>query len=256
MSKKEYAVVLKKFSKVVNGDEIISPTTYAFPKNRIGVFIGKAENEKSHLLRAIGDQGEFEGGEIQIKDFSSQKNDKDYKKNVFLVSPNTDYYLPCTLDQIPQILSLFYKDWDFSVFKTWMEHFQISENNYFHKLNKNEKLKCLTAIALATNASVLVFEDIDSYLNLEEQHNLIATLELKKLTDCTALIGSKHITRWMGYDLDLYTFHNKNLMVIDTMKLRKKITDKEDPYSIPSSEQWKESGFGNEKTVTRTIIPR
>jgi ABC-type cobalamin/Fe3+-siderophores transport system ATPase subunit len=137
-----------------------------------------------------------------------------------------------------------------------MNHFQLNENIYFHKLNNLEKTKALTAIALASNASILIFEDIDSYLNLEEQHNLIATLEVKRLTGCTALIGSKHITRWMGYDLDLYTFHNKNLMVIDTKKLRMKITNHENPYAIPTSEQWKESSFGNDKTVTRTIIPR
>ena len=76
------------------------------------------------------------------------------------------------------------------------------------------------------------------------------------MTGCTALIGSKHITRWMGYDLDLYTFHNKKLMVIDTKKLRMKITNHENPYAVPSSEQWKESSFGADKTVTRTIIPR
>jgi len=103
---------------------------------------------------------------------------------------------------------------------------------------------------------VLIFEDIDAYLNIEEQHNLIATLELKKSMGCSALIGSRHITRWMGYDLDLYTFKNKKLMVIDTEKLRKKITNLEEPYSIPSSEQWKESSFGDGKTITRTIIPK
>jgi hypothetical protein len=60
----------------------------------------------------------------------------------------------------------------------------------------------------------------------------------------------------MGYDLDLYTFHNKKLMVIDTVRLRKKIANIEEPYAIPSSEQWKESSFGDNKTITRTIIPR
>ena len=67
MSKRDYAVILKKYSKVLNGEEIISPTTYAFPQNRIGVFIGKAETEKSYLLRSIGEYESFERGEIQIK---------------------------------------------------------------------------------------------------------------------------------------------------------------------------------------------
>jgi ABC-type multidrug transport system ATPase subunit len=256
MSKKEYAVLLKKYSKTLNGQEIISPTTYAFPQNRIGIFIGKSENEKNYILRSIGDHETFEGGEIQVKDHFAQKNDKEYKKNVFLVSPNIEVHLPCTLEQVPSILSHFYTHWDFATFKTWINHLQVPENVSFQKLSKVEKAKALTAIALASNANLLIFEDVDSYLNLEEQHNLIATLEIKRMTGCTALIGSKHITRWMGYDLDLYTFHNKNLMVIDMKKLRMKITNRENPYTIPSSEQWKESNFGTDKTVTRTIIPR
>ncbi len=256
MSKKDYAVILKKYSKVLNGEEVISPTTYAFPQNRIGVFIGKAETEKSYLLRSIGEYESFEQGEIEIKNSFAQKNDKEYKKKVFLVSPNMDYHLPCTLQQIPGILSLFYTEWNFETFKLWLNHFKLPENVMVSKLTRIEKAKTLTCIALASGASVLVFEDIDSYLNIEEQHNLIATLEVKRMMGCTALIGSKHITRWVGYDLDLYTFQNKKLMVIDTVRLRKKIANIEEPYAIPSSEQWKESSFGDNKTITRTIIPR
>jgi ABC-type cobalamin/Fe3+-siderophores transport system ATPase subunit len=256
MSKRDYAVVLKKYSKVLNGEEIISPTTYAFPQNRIGVFIGKAEVEKSYLLRAIGDHESFEQGDIQIQNSFAQKNDKEYKKNVFLVSPNIDYNLPCSIEQIPGVLSLFYSHWNFETFKTWINHFKLPEAIMFSKLTRIEKAKTLTCIALASGVGVLAFEDIDAYLNIEEQHNLIATLEIKRMMGCTVLIGSKHITRWMGYDLDLYTFHNKKLMVIDTVKLRKKIANIEEPYAIPSTEQWRESSFGDDKTITRTIIPR
>ena len=152
MSKKEYAVVLKKYAKALNGEEIISPTTYGFPQNRIGIFIGKAEIEKSLLLRSIGDHETFEEGEIQIKNSFAQKNDKEYKKRVFLVSTNIDCHLPCTLEQVPSILSHFYIHWDFATYKTWINHLQLPEKISFQKLSKIEKAKALTAIALASNA--------------------------------------------------------------------------------------------------------
>jgi len=148
----------------------------------------------------------------------------------------------------------FYENWDFIAYKTWIDYFALPDNTPYSQLSVGAKMKALIAIAMATNAEVLLFEDIDSYLNSEEQKSLMNALQLKSATGHSALIGSKRLTRWVTSDVDLYTFKDQILTKVDSQTLKRRLgVSSNAPRTMPAKNGWTRHQLGDENTATMTM---
>ncbi len=251
---KDSAIRLLNFSQLSGDVELLSPTTLSIPKGRVGVFVGKQDVNKGHLLRAIAGYEEAASGDIVISGKSLRNSGTEYKKNVFLVSPYVQFNLPCALSHIPGILMGFYENWDFVAYKTWLNHMNLSDSLPFSQLSTGAKMRALIAIAMACGAEILLFEDVDSYLDTEQQKTLIAALQMKCSAGSTALIGSRRLTRWVNSDVDLYSFKESNLIRVDAGILRKRIVGPEPTRPTLSAKNgWTKKEFGEENTATMTM---
>ncbi|MEZ4814937.1 MAG: ATP-binding cassette domain-containing protein, partial [Bdellovibrionota bacterium] len=191
---KDSAIRLLNFSQVLGDKEVISPTTLSFSKGRVGIFVGKQDQSKNCLFKALAGHEDATSGDIVIGQKSLKKSGSEYKKNVFLVSPSVQFNLPCTLAQIPGILMGFYENWNFVSYTTWLEQLGLNGAMPYSQLSVGAKMRALIAIAMACEAEVLLFEDVDSYLDSDQQRTLIAALQLKCSAGVTALIGSRRLT--------------------------------------------------------------
>lgn len=251
---KDSAIRLLNFAQNLGDKEVIAPTTQSFPKGEICVLVGKQEVSKSHLLRSIGGFEECASGDIITCGKSARNSGAEYKRNVFLVSPYIQFNLPCTLSHIPGILMGFYENWDFINYKSWLEHFGLNENTAYSQLSVNSRMKALTAIAMACGAEVLLFEDVDSFLNSEDQKTLLATLNMKKSVGVTSIIGSKRLTRWVNSDVEMYSFKNTSLIRVDANILKKRIVGPEASRPIlPAKDGWTRQKVAEENTATMTM---
>jgi len=254
---KDSAIRLLNFSQSMGDKELLSPTTVSIPKGRVGVFVGKQDVAKGHLMRALAGYEEATTGDVVIGGKSLKNSGADYKKNVFLVSPYVQFNLPCSLSHIPGILMGFYENWDFVAYKTWLNHMNLSDSLPFSQLSTGAKMRALIAIAMACGAEVLLFEDVDSYLDSEQQKTLVAALQMKCSAGSTALIGSRRLTRWVNSDVDLYSFKEASLIRVDANVLRKRIVGPEPTRpSLSPSSGWtrRESGEENTATMTMTFV--
>lgn len=251
---KDSAIRLLNFSQNLGDKELLSPTTISIPKGRIGVFVGKQDLNKGHLMRAVAGYEEASTGDIVLGGKSLRNSGADYKRNVFLVSPYVQFNLPCALSNIPGILMGFYENWDFVTYKTWLNHMNLAENQPYSQLSTGAKMRALIAIAMACGAEVLLFEDIDSYLDSEQQRTLIAALQMKCSAGDTAIIGSRRLTRWVNMDIDLYSFKEANLIRVDANVLRKRIVGPEPSRpTLAAKNGWTRKEFGDENTATMTM---
>lgn len=251
---KDCAVRLLNFSHNFNNKELISPTTLSFPKGRIGVLVGKQDTTKSLFLRAVAGYEAGNVGDIITHGKSLKNSGAEYKKHVFLVSPYVQFNLPCTLSQIPGILMGFYKDWNFSTYKSWLEHMGLPENLSYSQLSAATKMRALVAIAMACGAEVLLFDDVDNYLTSEQQRELMLALQMKAQAGIFALISSRRLTRWVTSDVDLYSFKGTNIIRVDANLLKKRIVGKDTPRPIlPIKNGWTQRDPEDENTATMTM---
>lgn len=251
---KDSAIRLLNFSQEKDCTELLSSTSHSFPKGRIGVIVGKSECQKAHLLRAIAGYEQGTTGDIVICNKSVRNSGTEYKKHVFIVSPNVQFNLPCALNHVPGILMGFYENWDFIAYRTWIEHLKLTETVPYSQLSVGAKMRALIAIAMASGADVLLFEDIDSYLDNEQQKTLMNALQLKCAQGHTALIGSKRLTRWVNSDVDLYSFRDTNLIRVDTQVLKKRMEITESPRpTLAVRNGWTRHQLGDENTATMTM---
>lgn len=254
---KDSAIRLLNFSQEKECKELLGTTTFAFPKGRVGVVVGKSECQKSHLLRAIAGQEQGITGDIVVCNRSVRNSGSEYKRNVFIVSPYVQFNLPCALNHVPGILMGFYENWDFVAYRNWLEHLGLSETIPYSQLSQSAKMRALIAIAMACGAEVLLFEDIDTYLDSEQQKSLMNALQLKAAAGQTALIGSKRLTRWVHSDVDLYSFKDASLIRVDTETLRKRllVTDTPARPVLARKNGWtKQEGEENTATMTMTFV--
>src|SRR5688572_16582936 len=132
---KDSAIRLLNFSQIFSNKESISPTTISFAKGRVAILVGKQEQTKGYLLRSIAGYEGNCNGDIVSYGKSLKNSGAEYKKNIFLVSPNIQFNLPCTLSHIPGILMGFYKNWDFLAYRHWLEHLGLPEQVSFSQLS-------------------------------------------------------------------------------------------------------------------------
>jgi iron complex transport system ATP-binding protein len=252
---KDSAVKLLNFSQEKNNEEIIGSTSYSFPKGRVGIVVGKSESQKAHFLRAIAGYELGTTGDIVICDKSVRNSGSEYKKNVFIVSPYVQFNLPCAISHVPGILMGFYENWDFATYRTWIDYLGLAESVPYSQLSTGSKMKALIAIAMASGAEVLLFEDVDSYLDSEQQKTLMNALQLRCATGLTAILGSRRLTRWVNSDVDLYSFKDTTFIRVDATALKRRIEngESEDRIMMPMKNGWTRQNKGEENTATMTM---
>ncbi len=250
---KDSAIRLLNFSQEKNSREVIAPVTMSFPKARIGVVVGKSESQKGSFLRTISGFDSPATGDIVISNKSLRNSGVEYKRNVFLVSPYVQFNLPCSLSQVPGILTAFYDQWDFVAYRNWVEYLGLPGNVMYSELPNPQKMKALIAIAMASSADVLIFEDIDTYLQSDHQRTLLNSLQMKSLSGGSALIGSRRLTRWVNSDVDLYSFKGTSLIQVDTQALKQRLEGPAPLANASLQNGWPRYNQPNENTQTMTM---
>lgn len=183
--------------------------SFSLEEGSIMGFIGRNGAGKTTTLSALLDLIHPDEGEVSAFGMDFRQNQWEIKQKLGFVSGGVDYYPRKKLKAITAVTRRFYRDWDDTAYRRYMELFQLSETKTPAELSAGMKVKYSLALALSHKARLLILDEPTSGLDPVSREELLDIfLELVRREGVTILF-STHITGDLEKCADSITYIQK-----------------------------------------------
>lgn len=181
-------------------------------------FIGPNGAGKSTTMKLIMNLLKKDGGDIKIFGMDNIKDEKKVKNRIGFVYDENYYYETLTINQMKNIVSSFYKNWDENQFKHYLKEFDLNPKSKIKTLSKGMKMKFSLAIALSHNADLILMDEPTSGLDPVFRRDILDILYNIIQNEKRSVFFSTHITTDLEKIADYITFINKGNIVFSKSK--------------------------------------
>lgn len=192
-------------------DFSLNKVSFDVERGKITGFIGNNGAGKTTTLRCILGLSPYPGGSIKIKGNTLRENEYRYKSSLGVAFDFGGFYENFTLEQMKNVISASYKNWDDSIFHEYLAKFSLNKDKKVGELSKGMKIKYSLALALSHDAQIIILDEPTSGLDPRSRDVLCKELLYQKECGKTILF-STHITS----DLDKVA---DNIVLIDEGKV-------------------------------------
>lgn len=166
--------------------------SFQVPKGRIVGFIGENGAGKSTTMNLILDELKKDSGQIQI--FGRENTISSVRENIGVVFDECSFHDVFNTDDIEKILSGVYKSWDSSLYRQYLNRFNIPEKKPIGSFSKGMKMKLSIICAMAHKPKLLLLDEATTGLDpVVRDEMLDLFLEFIQDEECSIFFSS-HIT--------------------------------------------------------------
>jgi ABC-2 type transport system ATP-binding protein len=182
------------------------------PEGKIIGLIGENGAGKTTLIKSLLNIIKIDNGSIKI--FDKDYTNEDIKNDIGIVLDNSFFTDNLRAKDISSILSSLYSSWDNDLFYSYLEKFDIPDNQIIKTLSKGMKKKLEIATALSHNSKLLILDEPTSGLDPVVRNDILDIfLELIDDNKHTILL-STHITSDLERVADIIVFIDKGKVVL------------------------------------------
>lgn len=191
----------------------LNDITLSLPEGYIMGLIGANGAGKTTIIKLLMGLYLKSEGDIQVLGLDPIKEGKDMRNQVGYVFDDPKYY-DFKLKKIIKIISLFYSDWDETIFNNYMNRFGLKNQMKFKELSRGMKLKFALAISLSHHAKVLVLDEPTSGLDPIFRLELLDILQEVIEDGTKSILFSSHITSDVEKIADYITYIRNGKIII------------------------------------------
>ena len=236
-------------------EDIISNATLRFARTRLSILIAQDPAAISALFSSIAGHSTPYFGDILINNVSVSHEKEKAVTQVFYVSPKMPIHFAWTLDKVSEAFSLYYPHWNHSAYFYWIRNFRMSGSTRYAELNDEKRQQALLAMALSSQAEVLLIEDLEKIIDRSQREEIYMSLLQRAKQGSNILISSQKISFWLDKQIDLYRIKNATIEQINAKDLKQRLLLKNkkaqspDKYWTPDLSEGTNSG-----TQTQTML--
>ncbi len=217
MNDYENAITIKGLTKKYDGFTLDN-VSFDVPKGSIMGFIGQNGAGKTTTIKAMLNIIKNDEGSIEMLGLDSIKDEIAIKERIAVVFDELPIHDVFNAMQISKIMSGIYKNWDDTVYKQYLERFQLPLKKKVGKFSKGMKMKLQIACALSHGAELLVMDEATTGLD-PVVRNEILDIFLEFLQDeGHSILMSSHITSDLEKIADSVTFIDKGKILLTGYK--------------------------------------
>ena len=171
----------------------LKDVSFSLEKGKITGFIGRNGAGKTTTIKSMLNLIHTDGGEICYFGLPLLGNETEIKQRIGYSTGTVSWYPRKTIRDIIDVTRAFYRNWDDSACKRYMELFNLDESKRPMELSDGMKVKCNLMFALSHGADVLILDEPTSGLDpfsRDELLDLFITLKEHGVT----ILFSTHIT--------------------------------------------------------------
>lgn len=159
---------------------VLSDISFELNAGRIIGFIGRNGAGKTTAIKSVLGFVHPDCGEIYYFGLPFSENEKEIKQRIGFSTGAVNYYPKKKIKNIVAITKTFYKNWDETAYREYLELFSLDENKMPCELSEGMKVKFNLLLALSHRAEILILDEPTSGLDPFSRDELLELfVELK-----------------------------------------------------------------------------
>lgn len=247
------AIEIRNLSKTLDGFTL-SIDKLDIKKGFITGFIGPNGSGKTTTIKLIMNMLNRDNGTIKVLDREYKIDDLYIKETIGYVGDISGYMKEAKLKDIKKNIALFYKNWDESLYKYYLNKFNIDENKIYKELSKGQQKKFELIMALCHHPKLIIMDEPTANLDPIVRNEFIEVLQEHIEKDGVTVFYSTHITS----DLDkvgdylVFIYNGKIILngdkesILESHRIIRGSKDLLDDDTKKAFISYKESSFGFE----------
>lgn len=191
----------------------LSDVSFNLEKGYIMGFIGENGAGKTTTLKAILNMIHIESGSVEVFGRDLKKEEQKIKENIGYMFGGIDFYPRKKLRLITSVIKRFYKNWDESVYKHYMDKFRLDEEKKLHDLSHGMKVKYNLTLALSHNATLLILDEPTTGLDPAARDGLVEIFQEIIEDGERSILFSTHIVSDLEKCADYITYINNGRII-------------------------------------------
>ncbi|MDD2556622.1 MAG: ABC transporter ATP-binding protein [Syntrophaceticus sp.] len=192
--------------------------SFTLEKGYIMGFIGQNGSGKTTTIRLIMNLIRRDSGEIKVFGLDNINNELEVKERIGFVYDENHFYNELNVLEMKRVIAPFYSRWDDSIFKEYLDRFELSPRKKIKDLSKGMKMKFSLVIALSHHAELFVLDEPTSGLDPIFRSELLDILVEIIQDENKSVFLSTHLTTDLDKIADYITFINRGELVFSESK--------------------------------------
>ena len=193
------------------------------PRGLIIGLIGENGAGKTTLIKSLLNIIKPSKGKIKIFNKNLEEMELDIKEDVGVVLDNMFFQEILTPHDINTIMKDIYKNWDTTLFNTYLSEFGINFNQTLKTMSKGMRKKVEIATSLAHKPKLLILDEPTSGLDPVVRNEVLEIFQKFVSDEEHTILFSTHITSDLEHIADKIIFIDKGQIVLN--ELRDEIID-------------------------------
>lgn len=191
----------------------IDNISFNLPRGYIMGFIGANGAGKTTTIKLILNMIKRDSGEIKVFGLDNIREEERIKEQIGVVFDECYYLEDWTLNDVEKAVSMFYKNWNSSIYEKYLKEFNLARDKKVKDLSRGMKMKLMIAVAFSHEAKLLILDEPTSGLDPVARDEFLDILRDYIEDEEKSVIFSSHITSDIEKIADYITYINNGKII-------------------------------------------
>lgn len=191
----------------------IDNISFNLPKGYIMGFIGANGAGKTTTIKLILNMIKRDSGEIKVFGLDNIREEERIKEKIGVVFDECYYLEDWTLNDVEKAVSMFYKNWNSSIYEKYLKEFNLARDKKVKDLSRGMRMKLMIAVAFSHEAKLLILDEPTSGLDPVARDEFLDILRDYIEDEEKSVIFSSHITSDIEKIADYITYINNGKII-------------------------------------------
>lgn len=191
----------------------IDNISFNLPKGYIMGFIGANGAGKTTTIKLILNMIKRDSGEIKVFGLDNIREEERIKEQIGVVFDECYYLEDWTLNDVEKAVSMFYKNWNSSIYEKYLKEFNLARDKKVKDLSRGIRMKLMIAVAFSHEAKLLILDEPTSGLDPVARDEFLDVLRDYIEDEEKSVIFSSHITSDIEKIADYITYINNGKII-------------------------------------------
>ena len=191
----------------------IDNISFNLPKGYIMGFIGANGAGKTTTIKLILNMIKRDSGEIKVFGLDNIREEERIKEQIGVVFDECYYLEDWTLNDVEKAVSMFYKNWNSSIYEKYLKEFNLAREKKVKDLSRGMRMKLMIAVAFSHEAKLLILDEPTSGLDPVDRDEFLDILRDYIEDEEKSVIFSSHITSDIEKIADYITYINNGKII-------------------------------------------
>ena len=191
----------------------IDNISFNLPKGYIMGFIGANGAGKTTTIKLILNMIKRDSGEIKVFGLDNIREEERIKEQIGVVFDEFYYLEDWTLNDVEKAVSMFYKNWNSSIYEKYLKEFNLARDKKVKDLSRGMRMKLMIAVAFSHEAKLLILDEPTSGLDPVARDEFLDILRDYIEDEEKSVIFSSHITSDIEKIADYITYINNGKII-------------------------------------------